>query len=394
MLFATGIECSNPRVQHGTVRRDLLAECGHYDHWEADLGLVADLGVTYLRYGLPTHLTMRGPGQYDWSLPDLVLPRMRDMGIVPILDLLHFGLPDWLGDFQNPDFPEHFAAYAGAVADRYPWIRHWTPVNEIFVTAKLSAREGLWNEQLRDEGAFLRAVAHLAEASLLATEQIVARCQDAVIIPSESMEYVHSLGAPTPESRTFNQIRFLSLDLLYGRALDPELRGYVLDHGLPAATLERLGPDRVRPGQHVLGLDYYGHNEFLERPCGRRVAHSDDGVHGFARLATEYYQRYRLPLMLTETNHWDVARSPQWLWKMWIEAMRLLSDGVPLVGFCWYSLGDQMDWCTGLTQQNRAVNGCGLYDLDRRPNPVEAEFRHLLRDHASKAPIRPGLGGI
>ena len=55
--------------------------------------------------------------------PDRVLGRMQELGIQPILDLVHFGLPDWLGSFQNPDWPRHVAAYARAVAERYPWIR-------------------------------------------------------------------------------------------------------------------------------------------------------------------------------------------------------------------------------------------------------------------------------
>ncbi len=31
-LFATGVECSYPMIDGGRTRRDLLAECGHYDH--------------------------------------------------------------------------------------------------------------------------------------------------------------------------------------------------------------------------------------------------------------------------------------------------------------------------------------------------------------------------
>src|SRR5689334_6451454 len=67
--FATGIECSNPRVtdRHGrSIRRDLLEECGHYKHWRQDLELVKELGTPILRYGLPNHLIHRGPGKYDW----------------------------------------------------------------------------------------------------------------------------------------------------------------------------------------------------------------------------------------------------------------------------------------------------------------------------------------
>jgi hypothetical protein len=38
---------------------------------------------------------------------------MRRLHIQPILDLCHFGVPDWLGNFQNEDFAPYFAEYAG-----------------------------------------------------------------------------------------------------------------------------------------------------------------------------------------------------------------------------------------------------------------------------------------
>ena len=37
------------------------------------------------------------------------------------LVVCHFGVPDWVGDFQNPDFPELFAAYAKAFAECLPY---------------------------------------------------------------------------------------------------------------------------------------------------------------------------------------------------------------------------------------------------------------------------------
>ena len=158
-MFATGIECSNPTVKNGTVRRDQLEECGHYKHWRDDLYLVCELGLKVLRYGLPIHKTFLGPGKYDWSFADEVMREMQRLRITPILDLLHFGVPDWLGNFQNPELPIHFADYAEAVAQRYPWVRYYTPVNEIYVTARLSGKDGVWNEQLKDD----RALHHRAQ---------------------------------------------------------------------------------------------------------------------------------------------------------------------------------------------------------------------------------------
>ena len=126
-MMATGLECSYPTVQGGR-RRDELEFTGHYTHWREDFDLCLDLGVRYIRYGLPYYRTHLGPGRYDWSFPDEVLPAMWDKGLIPIADLCHFGVPDWVGNFQNTDWPPHFAEYCAAFAERYPWIKYYTPV--------------------------------------------------------------------------------------------------------------------------------------------------------------------------------------------------------------------------------------------------------------------------
>src|SRR4051794_4406038 len=231
-MFATGIECSNPTIDSGRIRRDLMLECGHYQHWRDDLRLVKELGLGYLRYGLPCHLVHLGPGEYDWGFADLVLGEMRGLGIQPILDLVHFGVPDWIGDFQNPDLPVLIADYAAAVSARYPWVRRYTPVNEIFVTARLSAMEGLWNEQLRTDGACVTAMKNLVAASLLASEAIVRNRPDAVIIHSESAEYIHQASVRRDAGVDLaNKQRFISLDLLFGHRSCGEIAMYLLDNG-------------------------------------------------------------------------------------------------------------------------------------------------------------------
>ena len=119
-LFATGIENSNPTIQGGKLRVDELAKCGHYQHWRRDFELVEELGVPVLRYGPPLHTTWRGVGKYDWSFADETFADLKARNITPLVDLCHFGLPDWLGNFQNLDFPALFANYARAFARRFP----------------------------------------------------------------------------------------------------------------------------------------------------------------------------------------------------------------------------------------------------------------------------------
>ena len=117
-MFATGIENSNPMV--GGKRVDELEKCGHYKYWRTDFDLTQALGIHYLRYGPPLHTTWLGDGRYDWSFADETFADIQRRDIVPIVDLCHFGVPDWIGDFQNPDFAVLFARYAGDFAARFP----------------------------------------------------------------------------------------------------------------------------------------------------------------------------------------------------------------------------------------------------------------------------------
>ncbi len=107
-LFATGIECSYPTIDNGKIRRDQLDECWHYKYWKEDLHLVKELGLNVLRYGLPYYSIHQWYDKFDWSFADEVMNEIKRLGIVPILDLMHFGVPDWIGNFQNPELPYQF----------------------------------------------------------------------------------------------------------------------------------------------------------------------------------------------------------------------------------------------------------------------------------------------
>ncbi|MET0742054.1 MAG: family 1 glycosylhydrolase, partial [Microvirga sp.] len=122
-MFATGIENSIPTINDGRTRIDQMAACGHYRHWRTDFDLLKELGIGVLRYGPPLHTTFIGPGRYDWNFADETFGEIRRRDIIAIVDLCHFGLPDWLGNFQNPDFPELFAGYAEDFARRFPWVQ-------------------------------------------------------------------------------------------------------------------------------------------------------------------------------------------------------------------------------------------------------------------------------
>src|SRR3712207_3681742 len=209
-MFATGIENSIPTIHNGRHRVDQMESCGHYRHWRTDFDLVEDLGITFLRYGPPIHLTWIGDGRYDWSFSDETFGDLKRRDINVIVDLCHFGVPDWVGNFQNPDFPRLFAIYARAFAQRFPWVQLYTPINEMFVCANFSAQLGWWNEQLRSDRAFVTALKHMAKGNVLAMQAILEVRPDAIFIQSESTEYFHAENpSAIKPAEILNSRRFL-----------------------------------------------------------------------------------------------------------------------------------------------------------------------------------------
>ena len=382
-MFATGIDSAAPRIDG--VRHDQMALTGHYERWDSDVDLVKALGTRYLRFGPPVHRAYLAEARYDWDHADAVLQRMYQYNIVPIADLCRLGVPDWIGDFQNPDMPRLFARYARAFAERYPWIQLYAPVSTIFVTAFASARIGLLNEALSDERSFVTALKHLCAACVMAMMEILEVRPDAIFIQSERASYFHADSpAAIAEAETLNAMRFLALDLIYGHRVDSGMYEFLLDNGLTREEYRWFMETRL--GRHcVLGTDYYPANE--RRVDADGVRHPAGETLGYDDIVAQYHNRYRLPVMHTETSvpqGLDGEASVNWLWKEWANALRVRNNGVPLVGFTWFPLIDQVGWSESgritAADPRDAVNPVGLYDVERNLRPVGAAYRQLIRD--------------
>jgi beta-glucosidase/6-phospho-beta-glucosidase/beta-galactosidase len=377
-MFATGIENSYPTIalpDGKTFRVDEMEKCGHYKYWEQDFGLVKELGICFLRYGPPLYKTHLGPGKYDWSFCDEAFRKLDELDIEPIVDLCHFGVPDWLGNFQNPDFPVHFAEYAKAFAQRFPNLQFYTPVNEIFIAATFSGLYGWWNERLTTDAAFVTALKHLCKANVLAMQAILEIQPEATFIQSESSEYFHPMKPEAQKVANFyNERRFLSLDLTYGYPLNVHMYEYLLDSGMTREEYHWFEENQVS-ARCIMGNDYYVTNEHLVRPDGTTEPSGE--IFGYYVITHQYFNRYRLPIMHTETNI-NMPDSVEWFYKEWANVHRLKQDGVPIVGFTWYSLTHQIDWDTALRENNGNVNPLGLYDLDRKQMPVGRAYKKII----------------
>ena len=85
-----------------------------------------------------------------------------------------------------------------------------------------------------------------------------------------------------------------------------------------------------------------------------------------------------------------------WLWKEWANVLRVRNDGVPIVGFTWYSLTDQIDWDTALREKQRPRQPA----RPLRPRPqhpagragLQADDRGLARGAADPERLPAGAG--
>ena len=201
---------------------------------------------------------------------------------------------------------------------------------------------------------------------------------DAIFILSESSEYTHASRPDLlPAARFFNGRRFIPLDLTYAHLVSAPIYRYLTDNGMTSQKYDDFMHHSYR-FRSIRGTDYYVTNEHLLMPDGSTLASGD--FFGYYVFAKQYYDRYGLPLMHTETNIREEDGAVQWLWKEWNNMLRLRQDGVPIVGFTWYSLTDQIDWEFALREERNQIHPVGLFDLNREPRRVGEEYRRLIEE--------------
>jgi len=405
-----GIECTIARVQDRY--RDQSAETGHTGRIE-DLDAIARIGIRTLRYPVlwetisPEH---RDETNWDWH--DERLGRMRELGIEPIAGLVHHGSGPRYTHLLDPDFPQLLARHAERVARRYPWIKLFTPVNEPLTTARFAALYGHWYPHARDIHSMLRALYHECLAVALSMHAIRKVTPDAQLVQTEDMGKVFSLPDLKYQADYENERRWLSFDLLCGR-IDGTHSWYrtFLDAGLDERQMAFFTEQPCKPD--IIGINHYVTSErWLDRrkrdyPAGFHAegvpyvdvhatrVHLADGLTGPEPRLREVWERYRLPIAVTEA-HLGGSRDDQlrWLLQMWQAAQNLRAEGADIRAVTVWSLFGCVDWNSLLTQDNRFYES-GVFDVrgkDIRPTALAGAVASLAATGSFDHPVLDGAG--
>lgn len=403
-VWATGIEDTFvPQARPGHRALDEYQLMGHYTRWREDLALTRELGLQAVRWGVPWYRVEPEPGRFDWSWTDQVLPYIvEELGIVPIMDLMHYGCPLWLPRaFADPAYPTLVAAYARAFAKRYARLVRWyTPLNEPHMTALMCGRRGLWPPYLRGDRGYIRVMVQLTRGVIHTVEAIKEVVPDAVVVHVEATA-LHRSARDDLESLAIEERerRFLYYDLLHGRVTpDHPIFPWLMRNGARPDELEEI-VRRPVPFD-IMGLNFYPqwstHQLYVTRR-GRVALRSceQDGA-GFTELIDLHYRRYGMPLMVTETSAYgqDDVRSA-WLGASVAAIKELRGRNVPLIGYTWFPLFTMIDWRYryGQAPAERYRIDLGLYTLNGSGSGPRWHATSLVEQFRGYARNSPGAVG-
>ena len=392
-----GVECTVNRV--GDRYFDQVARGGHAERAD-DIDRLAALGARAVRYPvLWEHVAPEGLARADWRWADERLARLRDLGVRPIVGLLHHGSGPRDTSLVDPAFPARLARFARAVAERYPWVEDFTPVNEPLTTARFSGLYGLWYPHARDDRSFVVALLNQLRATRLAMEAIREVTPGARLVQTEDLGACHATPKLAYQAEFENARRWLTFDLLCGRTeLHPRVLALLRQAGAGEEALAEFARHPCPPD--VVGINHYLTSErFLDERLDRYPAHTHggNGRHRYAdveavrvlaegplgpeALLREVCERYALPVAVTEA-HLGCTREQQmrWLGEVWGAARRLRDEGHDIRAVTLWSAFGAYDWASLLTRDEGHYEP-GAFDV-RSPEPRPTALARMARSLA------------
>lgn len=372
---------------------------GGHDRRTDDLSRFAGLGLSALRYPLLWEAFANASDREAlWAWHDVRLGQLQAWGVRPIVGLIHHGSGPRGTDLLASSFASGLAAHAREAAERYPWVRDWTPVNEPLTTARFSALYAHWYPHQRDERSFWLALLNQGDAIRLAMAAIRLANPEARLIQTEDIGRTDATAERQDQADFDNLRRWASWDLLTGRIdaqhmLHARLANMGFEDRLSSFVDDPCPPD-------VLGLNHYlTSDRFLDHRIDRypakargscsfgpladvetvRALGCSPGLEGALR---DTWERYRLPMAVTEVHN-GCTREEQmrWLGEAWSTATRLRAEGQAIEAVTAWSLLGAHDWDSLLTRSAGHYES-GVFDI-RGTAPRETALAPMIRKLAA-----------
>lgn len=360
-----------------------------YHLWPQDLDLCKAMGLNSYRFSVEWSRIEPEKGRFSRAALDhyrRMVDGCRARGLKAIVTFNHFTNPRWFaaaGGWFQPDAAEIFARYCDIVARALAdGISHALTFNEPNLPALLETI-ALPPQVRAIERAMLKRAAELTGGTKFVASNVV--------LPEDVRPLSDAMLAGHRRARA--AIKAVRGDLPVGVSLamvDDQAGG---PDSMRDQIRQRLYGDwlEVARGDDFLGVQNYervvwGPTGKLPAPADARRGHMGGEVYAasLAGAARYAYEKTKVPILVSEhgvgTND-DTLRA--WLIP---EALRHLhaamADGVPVLGYCHWSLLDNFEWIFGYqpkfglhsvdrkTFQRKAKPSAGVYGAIARSNAV------------------------
>lgn len=374
-----GLECTVNRV--GDRFFDQVQRTGH-EHRVDDMDRLATLGVQRVRYPILWERTLsRSDGSADWRVPDHNLARLRAHAIAPIAGLVHHGSGPRHLSLLHPQFASALASYATSVAERYPWIEMWTPINEPLVTARFAGLYGHWYPHRTDDRSFVRMVVQQALGIVSAMQAVRRVIPNAKLVQTEDGGTVYATAPLQYQADFENARRDLVFDLLFARVNSSHpLWKYLMENCATQNEIAWIGAQGITPD--LIGVDYYlTSDRYLDHELSRhslsslagnaRQRYADVSAPGhlpewrcnFAGALARVAKQYSRPVALTEV-HVGCTREEQlrWLADAWNGAVAAQANGTDVRAVTSWAVFGSFDWNSLVTRETTHYEP-GAFDI-------------------------------
>lgn len=354
--------------------------CDHYRRFPEDIRVMKDIGLQLYRFSLSWPRLQ--PAEDAWNKKGFdfyrrLLDALSKAGITPLVTLHHWDVPEWItGAWENPKIVSAIERFSQKVFQAFgDRVRLWLTLNEPSVLSHCSYLWPWFPPGRPDRQAFGKVTHHLnlAHARMVRAFResgLPGKIGPALalggwepatddprdVLHAEHMEYLHNSVFLLPfRTKTYDPYFYTFTGLSAGNGFEEELK-----------TLEDPGD--------LLGINYYSSHRIRHDPKANILELKEEialhtpindmnwPVHpeGFRKVLEHYGKNFGFSEVIVTENgycHRESQRTQEELLDdderehflgVHLAALHeALQAGVPLTGYCVWSLLDNFEWCHG-----------------------------------------------
>ena len=390
--------------KHPEEVTDFKITSDHYHHYKTDVALMAEMGFKAYRFSIAwTRIYPNGTGEINAKGVEFynnLINELIKYNIEPVVTMYHFDLPYALelkGGWSNRETIDAFENYAKTLFEVYgDRVNYWLTINEQNTLILHGKAIGSVDPTIENpEKELYQQNHHMLLAQAKAMKLCHQMLPNAKVAPAPNIQLVYP-ATSNPEdvlaAQNFNAIRnWLYLDIAVHGRYNATVWSYLEEKGYTPEIHEGDMETLANQNPDFIAFNYYNTFTVEKSPEGNAEGNhtgdehlkiGEEGVYqghsnphlektefgweidpvGFRATMREIYERYNLPLLVTENGlgafdkleEGDVVNDDyriEYLRKHLKQAQLGITDGVELMGYCPWSAIDLVSTHQGISKR-------------------------------------------